>query len=118
MIRAYLALLVLAVSTAGAYMQGRSDGKAVCASQVARDHAVAYIAGDAAASAAAAQIARIKVQHMTIRQEVEREVRERVVYSDCSHSAEQLQRINAAITGSAAAASAAAGELSGPHPTD
>ena len=35
----------------------------------------------------------------TIQNEVQREISERVVYRDCSHSPEQLQRINAAITG-------------------
>jgi len=97
----FIAAGALAVALAGAeaYRQGRADGRNACQAAEARDRQVAQIAGDAAASAAARQIARIKVQHTTVRQEVEREIQSRVVYRDCSHSAEQLQRINAALTG-------------------
>lgn len=91
-------LVAIAVAVGGAYLQGRSDGQDVCQAAEARDTHVARVATDAAASAAAGAIAQIKVQHTTIRQAVEREIRENTVYRDCSHSPEQLQRINAAIT--------------------
>jgi hypothetical protein len=67
----------------------------------AREEHVAAVATQAAASAAAEAISRIKVQHRTITQEVQREVLERPVYRDCVHSTDQLQRINAALTGAA-----------------
>ncbi len=98
---ALAALLVLGTSWAGsvwwAYERGRD---AELATQV-REHQVAAAATQAAASAAAAAVARIKVQHKTVQQEVQREIQERVVYRDpaCSHSPDQLQRINAALTG-------------------
>lgn len=93
------AVLAFGLVTAAAYRQGRVDGRAACEAAEARDRQVAQIAGDAAASAAAREIRQIKIQHTTIRQEVEREVRSNVVYRDCSHGPEQLQRINAALTG-------------------
>ena len=98
---ALCSLLVLGASWAGslwwAYERGRD---AELATQV-REQQVAAAATQAAASAAAAAVAKIKVQHKTVQQEVQREIQERVVYRDpaCSHSPEQLQRINAALTG-------------------
>lgn len=100
-------LVGLAIALGAAYLQGRSDGQAVCQAAEARDTHVARVATEAAASAAAGAISQIKVQHTTIRQAVEREIRENTVYRDCSHSPEQLQRINAAIT---------AGNAPGPEP--
>lgn len=78
-----------------AYGQGRDHEIAT----QSRESRAAQMAGDAAASAAAAAIARIRVRHQTITQEVQREIVDRPVYRDCGHSAEQLQRINAAIAG-------------------
>lgn len=97
-------LAVFAGALGGAYWQGRQDGKATCEAAAAREERVAQLASDAAASAAAGAIARISVRQVTIRQEVEREIQTRTEYRDCRHSAEQLQRINAALTGSAASA--------------
>ena len=65
----------------------------------ARDTTIADRATKAATDAAAKAIAKIKVEHTTIQNEVQREIRERTVYRDCMHSPEQLQRLNAAITG-------------------
>ena len=87
------------VGSGVAYLTGRSDGEALAVAQDVRERHVAALASQAAASAAAAQIARIRVQHTTVRQEVEREIREKPVYVDCRHSPDQLQRLNAAITG-------------------
>lgn len=87
-----------------AYLQGRADGEAAVIAETAREERLARSASDAAASAAAAAIARISVRQVTIRQEVEREIQTRTEYRDCRHSAEQLQRINAALSGSPASA--------------
>jgi len=96
---AYMALVLLALGgAAGAYWQGREDGRSACESAQARDDRVAKVASDAAASAAAGAIGRISVRHTTIRQEVEREIQIRPEYRDCRHSAEQLQRINSALS--------------------
>lgn len=96
---AAVAALVLASLAGGAYWQGRQDGRDACQAAEAREEKVARVATDAAASAAAGAIARISVRQVTIRQEVEREIQTRTEYRDCRHSAEQLQRINAALTG-------------------
>lgn len=101
------ALLLTVATAAGAYWQGRQDGRATVEVEVAREERVARLAGEASAQAAASAIARIQVRHTTIKQEVEREIQVRPEYRDCRHSAEQLQRINAAL---AAPASSAAGD--------
>ena len=88
----------------GAYMAGQRAGRDGCQAAAARDAHVAGIAADAAATAAAAAISKIKVQHRTVQSEVQREISERVVYRECVHSPEQLQRINTALTGSQPAA--------------
>lgn len=97
---ALLAMLVaVGGMTGGAYWQGRQDGEAKIVTQQVREEAIAKRAIDAATSAAAVAISKIKVQRTTIQNEVQREVSERVVYRECQHSSEQLQRINAALTG-------------------
>jgi hypothetical protein len=101
-------LLLAAVVAGGAYWQGRQDGRAGCEAEEARAERLVQQAGQASATAAAEAIARMQVRHTTIRQEVEREIEVRTVYRDCRHSAEQLQRINAAL-GPASAGSAAGG---------
>lgn len=65
----------------------------------AREDKATLLAAEVAASAAAHAISRLRIQHRTITQEVQREIVDRPVYRDCGHSAEQLQRINAAIVG-------------------
>ncbi len=107
------ALLVALAGAGGAYWQGRQDGRATCEADQARDTRVATLAADAAASAAAQAIGKIQVRHTTIRQEAEREILTRVEYRDCRHSAEQLQRINAALTDTDRAQPTGAGELPG-----
>jgi hypothetical protein len=65
----------------------------------AREDRAAEKAARIAADTSAKAIAALKVQHTTIEQEVRREIETRVEYRDCRHSDEQLQRINAALTG-------------------
>ena len=72
---------------------------AITQGQIDKQSVAVSLAVESAASATAGVIAKIRVQHTTIRQEVEREIRENVVYRDCQHSPVQLQRINAALTG-------------------
>jgi hypothetical protein len=85
----------LAASCWWAYGAGRDHEIA----RVARDDDIEQRASAAAADAAASAIARIKVVNTTIQNEVQHEVSERTVYRECLHSPEQLQRINAALTG-------------------
>jgi len=105
-----VALLAAAGLVGAAYWQGRQDGRAGCEAEAAREERLTVAAGQAAASAAAQAIAGISVRHTTIRQEAEREIQVRTEYRDCRHSAEQLQRINAALS-PAASSPAGAGQL-------
>ena len=98
-------------AVAGAYLAGEQAGQdAERARHVDQQQLVAQ-AGEAAASAAARAIASIKVRHTTIRQEAEREIQTRVEYRDCRHGPEQLQRIDAALTGAAGPQPAGGGQL-------
>lgn len=103
------ALLLAAAAASGAYWQGRQDGRAAGDAEAAREERLVQQASTASAQAAAAAIARIQVRQTTIRQEVEREIQVRTEYRDCRHSAEQLQRINAALDASAPASAAGGG---------
>lgn len=96
------ALLLVGSMTGGAYFQGRKDGEARIVAQEAREQELAQKATDAALIATAEAIAKIKVKHQTITNEVQHEVSERVVYRDCAHTPNGLQLINAALTGSKA----------------
>jgi hypothetical protein len=64
-----------------------------------REERVAKVAGDAAAEAAASAIRRMKVQHVTLRQEVETRVRDDDVYRDCRIDPVSMRNINAIRTG-------------------
>jgi hypothetical protein len=105
--------IVLAVGAmvGGAYMRGLDDGENKIVAQQAREDAIAQKAVDAAIGAAADAISKIKVQHRTVQQEVQREVAERVVYRECLHSPDGLRNINAALTGAASASAAGSGVM-------
>lgn len=94
-----VALLAVGALTGGAYWQGRRDGAAGELATQKREEDVARVSREAAAQATAEAIGKIKVQRTTIQNEVQHEVSERVVYRECVHSPEQLQRLNAALTG-------------------
>lgn len=97
------ALLIGALSvcilTGGAYFKGRQDGAAIQRADQAEALELARKVRDEAQRGAAAAIAQIEIKHTTVRAAVEKEIHEKLVYRDCSHSADQLQRINAALTG-------------------
>lgn len=115
---AVAALALAGLVAAGAYWQGRQDGRAAELASAARDQQLVAAAADKAASAAAEAIARIRVRHVTIRQEAEREIQTRVEYRDCRHSPEQLQRLNAAIAGAGGPDPAGGGQLPAPGGAD
>lgn len=94
-----------------AYGLGRDAGQAAERADRLADEQLVDAAGDKAASAAAAAIARLRVVQTTITQEVRREIETRPVYRDCQHSAEQLRRINAALTGEPGPEPAGGGQL-------
>jgi len=96
-----IAGVLWAASVVGGILWGIATGDDRATARQAREDSIEQRASAAAAAAAASAISTIKVQHRTVQQEVQREISERVVYRECVHSAEQLQRINAAITGRA-----------------
>jgi hypothetical protein len=55
---------------------------------------------DAANTAAAEAIAKIKVTNTLVQGEIQREIHTNTIYSDCKHSPSGLQLINEALTGS------------------
>lgn len=103
---AFAAALLLVASHFAAYLYGESAGDDHRTAVVAREQRVAEVATAAAASAAATAISHIEVQHVTIRQPLEREVRENTVYRDCRVTPDGMRLLNAAITGAEPAAAA------------
>jgi len=98
-------LLAVGALTGGAYWQGRRDGENSEIASRQRVEDVRTAATEAAASAVAAGIARIEVKNTTIRQTLEREVRENTVYRDCRSGPGPVGLLNAT-EGIAPAASA------------
>ena len=104
-ITAILAVVVLwGASLGGSFFYGQKVGKDNEIATVAREEAIVQRATEAAQLGAAKAIAANKPRNVTIRQETEHEVSTKTIYADCKHSPEQLQRLNAAITGEAASA--------------
>ena len=91
--------LSVALLTGGAYIKGRQDGNAIARADQAEVLELARKVRDDAQRGAAEAIARIEIKHTTVRAAVEKEIHEKLVYRDCQHSADQLQRIHAALTG-------------------
>lgn len=91
--------VVLAGAIGGAYIKGRSDGRAIEIAERATLEEVARESREAALEAAAEAIAKIEVKNVTIRKKLETEIRERPVYRDCFADQRVLDTVNEAITG-------------------
>lgn len=78
----------------GAYRHGvaTTEGKYALVAQESQK------ARDEALQAAAKEIAKIDVKNVTIRQNLEKEVHEKLVYTECRNSDAGMQLINAALT--------------------
>ncbi len=104
--------VILGVAIAGglasSYVKGRSDGRALEIAERATLEELARVAREAAIQGAAEKIATIEVKHVTVRQKLETEIRERPVYRDCVADQRVLDTVNEAITGNPAPGS---GEL-------
>lgn len=98
---AVLALLSIA---GGAYVKGRSDGRAVEIVQRQSEDQVRFKTLQLAQQAAAEEISKIEVKHVTVRQQLETEIREKPVYRDCVADQRVLDLANEAITGAPAPA--------------
>lgn len=96
------ASLVVAAALTGAYVKGRSDGRALEVAERAIMEEVARVSREAAMEGAAEKIAEIDIVNKTIYARATREVVEKVVYRDCVHSDDGLRAINEALTPSGA----------------
>lgn len=105
---ASLAAIVLIGAGGGLYAWGRHDGRQLELAERATQDEIARVAADAAATAAAGAIAKIEVKHVTVRQQIEREILEKPVYRGCFADERVFELTNEAITGNPAARS---GEL-------
>jgi hypothetical protein len=106
------ALVALLVAVGGAYVKGRADGSDHEIARLARDDDIEQRATVAAADAAASAIAGMQVKQVTIRQEMQREVRTNTVFRDCRSGDGPVRLLNDTIGAPAPPASAArAGEL-------
>ena len=101
-----IVVVMWGASIGGSFFYGRKAGVDSEVASIAREDAIVKKVTDAAQLGAAKAIAANKPRNITIRQETEHEIRTNTVYADCRHSPEQLQRLNAAITGRAASAPA------------
>lgn len=63
----------------------------------AREDKLIQKVSDASTKAAAKAIAGIKVNNTTIQQNLQREINEKPVYTDCRHSPDGLRAVNAAL---------------------
>lgn len=92
------ASLVAVGAMSGAYVKGRSDGKAVIVAKQAREDQIRFETLQLAQQAAAEEIARIQVVNRTIYAKATHEIVEKPVYRDCRHDAGALGLLNDALT--------------------
>ena len=100
---------VASIAAAGWWAYGAGQDSELATK--AREDRTAAIATESAASAAAAAINRIEVKHVTVRQQLEREVIDRPVYRDCRSGPDAVGLFNSAIPASAAEPGPGGGEL-------
>jgi hypothetical protein len=100
------AVLALGASHTFAYVKGGiSRENSILAEQKRQDELVAKVQQSTAQA-----IAAIEVKHVTVRQQLETEIREKPVYRDCTADDRVLELVNQAITGTE---SASGGVVSG-----
>lgn len=95
------AVLVLGSVATGSYVTGAKHAKNKFEAQTAREERIAQTAYDKAIAAAAESIANIQINHRTIRQELEREIRLEPVYVDCQHSDSVKRLLDSILEGEA-----------------
>ncbi|WKB52326.1 hypothetical protein [Eleftheria terrae] len=103
-------------SAAGAFVYGRTVGQDACEAAKAREERVAQVARDAAIDAAAKAISNITVQHTTVHQKLEHEVRTKTVYRDCRSGPDAVRLFNSTLPGAEPAQPAGSGQLPAANP--
>lgn len=104
-------LLAVLLAAGTGYLKGRHDVKLETTASNAKEAALINEAVSKIDSAVAQRISSIEVRHVTIRQELQKEVVERPVYHDCLNTPAGLSLINSAITGQPATISTGGREL-------
>lgn len=94
---------LLAGAIGGAYVKGRADGADKVIARQATEDQIRFETLQLAQLAAAEEIAKIEVKHVTVRQELETKILERPVYRDCVADDSVFELTNEAITGTASA---------------
>lgn len=110
-----IALLAAAGMCASAFFYGVGVGEDRQIAANAKQDANLRIAVEAGAQAAAREIAKLKPIHRTTYQTIEKEVREKLVFTDCRSGPVSVRAFNAAIPG-ARPDTAASGVMPTPDP--
>lgn len=98
------ALVLAAAAIGGAYWQGRNDGRDACEALQAREDAVRQETRELAQQGAADAIGKLEVKHVTIKQKLEREVREKTVFAECRSGPDSVRIYNSGVAGGAESA--------------
>lgn len=93
-------LLGAVLTILAAFTGGVATGKSWQEGQQAKEEVLIQKAAEAAQMAAAEAISQIEVKNVTIKRQIEREVREVPAYRECVHSDGGLRVVNEALRGS------------------
>jgi hypothetical protein len=114
-----LTITLVSASAAGVgYYRGAANTRNAIEATEAKIERSRQVTYDAALAATAEEISKIQINHRTIRQELEREIRTETKYVDCRSSDDVVRLLNAVLTGTAPAESVDSGELSGVNAPD
>ena len=115
----YLALVLALLGVIGAaYLKGREHERDAIQLQQFKDADLVATTRAAAARGAAEEIAKIQVNHQTIRREVEREIVQKPVYRDCGGDERVMRLVNDALAGRAPALTNGPGDVPRGAPAD
>lgn len=111
--------VLLAVLGAGAsgYLKGRHDVTVETAAAQKHDKDLIDAAVSKIDTSVAQRIASIEVKHVTVRQELQKEIVDRPVYRDCVNTPAGLSLINSALTGEPQPLAPGGGQLPGTGPS-
>lgn len=93
------AVVLLGLSIGGAGWQGFRLGRDHEIAAQAKQDEVVKASREAMQQTAAEAIGRIEIKHVTLKQQLDTEIREKPVYRDCVATPDGLRYINAALTG-------------------
>ncbi len=104
------------LSVGASYFYGVEVGDDRKTAELARQDEVRRETRELAQQGAADAISKLEVKHVTIRQQLEREVREKPVFVDCRSGPDSLRLFNAGIPGHRPAEPAGGGQLPAADP--